>query len=95
MRWANPVAPAFGDCAACPRGGGANGKLPALAQVAHQQAALLVGNLRRRLDGRPLQDYRYQDHSTLISLASYNAFGKLFGNRVIAGRLAHFFYASL
>ncbi|WP_199909873.1 hypothetical protein [Rhodanobacter thiooxydans] len=91
----DPAIFAFGDCAACPRGGGASGNVPALAQVAPQQAALLVGNLRRRLDGKPLQDYRYQDRGTLISLASYNDFGKLFGNRIIEGRLAHFFYASL
>lgn len=91
----DPAIFAFGDCAACPRGGGASGNVPALAQVAHQQAALLVGNLRHRLGGKPLQDYRYWDRGTLISLASYNAFGKLFGNRIIEGRLAHFFYASL
>ncbi|MGP1665206.1 MAG: NAD(P)/FAD-dependent oxidoreductase, partial [Rhodanobacter sp.] len=76
---------ALGDCAACPLGGGSAGNVPALAQAAHQQALLLADNLRRRLDGQPLRDYHFQDRGTLVSLASYNTFGKLFGNHIVEG----------
>ena len=41
---------AFGDCAACPwpeKGG----NVPPRAQAAHQQAALMVTNLKRRING--------------------------------------------
>lgn len=86
---------ALGDCAACPLGDGSMRIVPALAQAAHQQATLLASNLQRRLEGKPLSDYKFQDKGTLVSLASYNTFGKLFGNWTIEGRLAHFFYASL
>jgi len=67
----------------------------ALAQAAHQQASLLVKNMRRLLAGKPLLDFTFEDRGTLVSLASRNAFGKVFGNRVIEGWLARFFYVSL
>lgn len=86
---------AFGDCAACPLGGSANGNVPPRAQAAHQQSDLLARNLCSRLQGKPLAAYRYQDNGSLVSLASFNAFGSLLGDRVIEGRVAHLFYASL
>jgi NADH dehydrogenase len=86
---------AFGDCAACPLGENATGNVPPRAQAAHQQAELLARNLGLRLDDKPLLDFHYRDHGSLVSLASYNTFGNLLGNRMIEGWVAHFFYASL
>ncbi|GLQ98735.1 NAD(P)/FAD-dependent oxidoreductase [Dyella mobilis] len=86
---------AFGDCASCPLGGDATGNVPPRAQAAHQQAELLAQNVASRLEGKPLRPFQYHDHGSLVSLASYNTFGNLLGNRVIEGWVAHFFYASL
>ena len=86
---------AIGDCAACPVQRGSTHHVAALAQAAHQQAALLVKNVQRRLDGMPLIDFRFADKGTLVSIASHNTFGRLFGNRVIEGHLARLFYVSL
>ncbi|MBE1161000.1 NAD(P)/FAD-dependent oxidoreductase [Dyella acidiphila] len=86
---------AFGDCASCPLGGDATGHTPPRAQAAHQQAEWLAKNLCLRLQGKPLLDFQYHDHGSLVSLASYNTFGNLLGNRMIEGWVAHFFYASL
>lgn len=89
---------ALGDCAACPMDGSKDGKtrnVPPRAQAAHQQADLLVTNLARRIQGKPLKAFRYTDNGSLVSLASFNTFGHLMGNRFVEGRLAHFFYASL
>ena len=91
----DPAIFALGDCAACPVAPGASKNVAALAQAAHQQASLLVKNMRRLLAGKPLLDFTFEDRGTLVSLASRNAFGKVFGNRVIEGWLARFFYVSL
>jgi NADH dehydrogenase len=86
---------ALGDCAACPVERGASQNVAPLAQAAHQEAALLVKNMQRRLTGKPLLDFKFKDNGTLVSIASHNTFGKVFGNRVIEGRLARVFYISL
>ena len=91
----DPAIFAFGDCAACPVAPGASQNVAALAQAAHQQASLLVKNMRRRLAGQSLLDFTFEDRGTLVSLASRNAFGKVFGNHIIEGWLARFFYVSL
>lgn len=91
----DPAVFAFGDCAACPVAPGAPLNTGASAQAAHQQATLLVKNVQRRLAGQPLLQFTFQDKGTLVSLASRNAFGKVFGNRIIEGWLARFFYISL
>jgi len=91
----DPAVFAIGDCAACPIARGSSQNVVALAQAAHQQAALLVRNLQLRLAGRSLLDFRFQDRGTLISIASHNTFGKVFGNWVVEGILARFFYISL
>ena len=91
----DPAVFAMGDCAACPIARGSPQNVAALAQAAHQQAALMVENMRRRLDAKPLIDFKFADRGTLISIASHNTFGRLFGNRVIEGQLARFFYVSL
>ncbi|MEO5861169.1 MAG: NAD(P)/FAD-dependent oxidoreductase [Burkholderiales bacterium] len=90
---------AFGDCAACPwpeKGG----NVPPRAQAAHQQAALLAENLKRRINGEPLKDYRYRDFGSLVSLGEYSTVGNLMGRLMggsilIEGLFARFMYVSL
>ena len=89
---------AFGDCAACPMGD--EGRfVPPRAQAAHQQASLLAKNLRKLLEGKPQEEYRYRDYGSLISLSSFSAVGNLMGNLtgnvMLEGRLARMFYVSL
>ncbi len=90
---------AFGDCAACPwpeKGG----NVPPRAQAAHQQAALMVENLKRRISGVTLKDYRYRDFGSLVSLGEYSTVGNLMGRLtggsiLIEGLFARFMYVSL
>ena len=90
---------AFGDCAACPwpdKGG----NVPPRAQAAHQQAALMVENLRRRISKEPLKSYRYRDFGSLVSLGEYSTVGNLMGRLtggsiLIEGLFARFMYVSL
>jgi NADH dehydrogenase len=44
----------------------------------------MVGQIRRRLAGRPLTPYRYRDFGSLISLGKYSTVGSLMG--FVAGR---------
>ena len=90
---------AFGDCAACPwpeKGG----NVPPRAQAAHQQAALMVKNIQRRISGEALKDYRYRDFGSLVSLGEYSTVGNLMGRLtggsiLIEGLFARFMYVSL
>ena len=90
---------AFGDCAACPwpeKGG----NVPPRAQAAHQQAALMLENLKRRISGATLKDYRYRDFGSLVSLGEYSTVGNLMGRLtggsiLIEGLFARFMYVSL
>jgi len=98
---------AFGDCAACPwieppasatRAGTAF--VPPRAQAAHQQASHMVGQIRRRLAGEPLRNYRYRDFGSLVSLGEFSTVGNLMGgliggNLQIEGRFARLMYESL
>jgi NADH dehydrogenase len=90
---------AMGDCASCPREGGA-GTVPPRAQAAHQQATHLLGQLPRRLAGLPLEPFRYRDFGSLVSLGRYGAIGNLMGfvlgkELFIEGYLARLMYRSL
>lgn len=89
---------AFGDCAACPMDE-PDQFVPPRAQAAHQQASLLTKNLTALLNGKPMQDYRYRDYGSLISLSSFSAVGHLMGNLtgniMLEGWLARMFYISL
>lgn len=90
---------AFGDCAACPwpeKGG----NVPPRAQAAHQQAALMVENMKRRISGATLKNYRYRDFGSLVSLGEYSTVGNLMGRLtggsiLIEGLFARFMYVSL
>jgi NADH dehydrogenase len=93
---------AIGDCSACPwPGGRAEGRLvPPRAQAAHQQASHMLGQIRRRLAGKPLKPYRYRDFGSLVSLGEYSTVGNLMGSLVggnlwIEGYFARMMYLSL
>ena len=89
---------ALGDCAACPwpdKGG----NVPPRAQAAHQQASHLARQLRRRLDGQPLREWRYRDFGSLVSLGEYSTVGNLMGGLIggsltIQGGFARLMYLS-
>ncbi len=80
---------ALGDCAACDWPTANNGKgglVPPRAQAAHQQASHMVGQIRRRLAGQPLRDYRYRDFGSLVSLGEFSTVGNMMGG-LIGGSL--------
>jgi NADH dehydrogenase len=90
---------AMGDCADCPWPGH-NRPVPPRAQAAHQQAKHLAKQLARRLNGKPLAEFRYKDRGSLISLGEYSAVGSLMGQLVggslfIEGLIARLMYNSL
>ncbi|MGE0853502.1 MAG: NAD(P)/FAD-dependent oxidoreductase [Hyphomicrobiaceae bacterium] len=89
---------AIGDCACCPWPGH-DQPVPPRAQAAHQQASHMVGQIRRRLAGKPLTDYHYRDRGSLVSLG-YSTVGSLMGNLIgpslfIEGLFARLMYKSL
>lgn len=89
---------AIGDCAACPwpqANGGKGGFVPPRAQAAHQQAALMAGQVRRRMAGKPLAPYRYRDFGSLVSLGEFGTVGNLMGGTLIEGLFARTMYLSL
>ena len=93
---------ALGDCAACPwpEIGREGAILPPRAQVARQQASLLVKTVRARLDGRPLPRFRFQDFGSLVSLGELSAVGSLMGRLIggsllVQGVIARWMYVSL
>ena len=93
---------ALGDCAACPwpESGREGALLPPRAQVAHQQASLLVKSIKARLAGRPLPRFRFRDYGSLVSLGELSAVGNLMGRLIggsllVQGLIARWMYASL
>jgi NADH dehydrogenase len=90
---------ALGDCAACPWLGG-NGNVPPRAQSAHQQASHLYAQIRRRLAGKPLREYRYRDFGSLVSLGEFSTVGNMMGGLIggslmLEGLFARLMYLSL
>jgi NADH dehydrogenase len=90
---------AMGDCAACPWPE-KNGFVPPRAQAAHQQASHLYKQLQRRIAGKPLQDYRYRDFGSLVSLGEFSTVGNMMGGLTrgdlfIEGWFARVMYTSL
>ena len=74
--------------------------IPPRAQAAHQQATHLADQLRQRLEGKPLEAFRYQDFGSLVSLGEYTTVGNLMGflvgkNLFIEGYFARLIYRSL
>ncbi|WP_049631984.1 NAD(P)/FAD-dependent oxidoreductase [Cellvibrio sp. pealriver] len=89
---------AIGDCAQFTNPDGS--RVPPRAQSAHQMASTCYKNLIATLNNKPMQAYKYTDHGSLISLASYSTVGNLMGNlskgsMFIEGRLARMVYISL
>ena len=90
---------AIGDCASCPRPSG-EGPVPPRAQAAHQMSDHMVAQIDRRLAGRPLEPYVYQDFGSLVSLGKYSTVGNLMGfvlgrGLFIDGLFARLVYRSL
>ena len=90
---------AIGDCCACPVPG-SDRPVPPRAQAAPQMAACAYRNIVRLMAGRPLRDFHYHDHGSLVSLSRFSTVGSLMGSLIggrmaIEGRLARFVYASL
>lgn len=90
---------AMGDCASYTPAG-AERAVPPRAQAAHQMAATVLRNIGAMIDGKPLRDFRYKDHGSLVSLSRYSTVGSLMGNLIggrmaVEGRLARFVYISL
>jgi len=90
---------ALGDCAACPWPDKA-GNVPPRAQAAHQQASHMLGQIKRRLRGQPLRDYRYRDFGSLVSLGEFSTVGNMMGGLIggslmIQGSFARVMYLSL
>jgi NADH:quinone reductase (non-electrogenic) len=90
---------AIGDCAAVPRAG-FDAPVPPRAQAAHQQASHLARQLRRRLQGAPMEPFVYRDFGSLVSFGRMGAIGNLMnlalgGDLFIEGILARWAYRSL
>lgn len=90
---------ALGDCAFCMLPGREQ-PIPPRAQSAHQMASLIFANLVRAQEDKPLKDFVYQDHGSLVSLSRFSTVGSLMGNLVggrmrVDGWIARTVYVSL
>ena len=90
---------AIGDCASCPSPGETT-PIPPRAQAAHQMASHMLRQINLRLDGKPLEPFRYRDFGSLVSLGKYSTVGSLMGFLVgrsmfIEGLFARIMYRSL
>jgi NADH dehydrogenase len=90
---------AIGDCAWFVPAGETR-PVPPRAQSAHQMAAVAFHNIKASIKGKPLKDFVYHDHGSLVSLSHFSTVGSLMGNLIggrmaIEGRLARFVYVSL
>jgi NADH dehydrogenase len=90
---------ALGDCAYFVPAGTSK-PVPPRAQAAHQMAATAFHNIIAMIKGKPLKDFVYRDHGSLVSLSHFSTVGSLMGNLIggrmaIEGRLARFVYVSL
>ena len=92
----------LGDCAACPwpEAGREGAILPPRAQVARQQASLLVKTIKARLAGKPLPVFHFTDFGSLVSLGELSAVGNLMGRLIggsllVQGLIARWMYVSL
>jgi NADH:ubiquinone reductase (H+-translocating) len=90
---------AIGDCAwLVPEG--EKQPIPPRAQAAHQQASHLLKQIKRRLEGRPIEPFVYRDFGSLVSLGEYSTVGSLMGflagkGMMIEGYVARLMYRSL
>lgn len=89
---------AIGDCASCAKKEG--GFVPPRAQSAHQMASCCYENILAILRNKPLKEYVYKDHGSLVSLSRFSTVGSLMGNlmrgdMMVEGRIARLVYVSL
>ena len=87
-----------GDCAHVEMPDGM--KVPPRAQSAHQMADVAAANIIREFKGKPLLEFTYKDHGSLVNLARFSTVGSLMGNLVkgsmfIEGKIARLMYLSL
>jgi NADH:ubiquinone reductase (H+-translocating) len=90
---------AMGDCAYLVPDGEKR-PIPPRAQAAHQQAAHLLKQLRRRLEGQPVAPFAYHDFGSLVSLGEFSTIGSLMGflagkGMLVEGYVARLMYRSL
>lgn len=94
----DPRIHAIGDCAAIPMGDD-GGLVPPRAQAAHQESAYLAKRILEGDTGADGEPFVYKDYGSLVSLANYTAYGKLFsgGKRSLSidGWMAKAAYKSL
>ena len=88
----------IGDCCACEQPDGS--WVPPRAQSAHQMASLVYKNILLQRNQKPLKEYLYKDHGSLVNLSTYSTVGSLMGNLAkgsmfIEGHLARIVYVSL
>ncbi len=90
---------AMGDCAyLVPEG--ETRPIPPRAQAAHQEASHLLKQLRRRLEGQPVEPFVYHDFGSLVSLGEFSTIGSLMGflagkGMLVEGYVARLMYRSL
>jgi NADH:ubiquinone reductase (H+-translocating) len=90
---------AMGDCAYLVPDGEKR-PIPPRAQAAHQQASHLRKQLRRRLEGQPVEPFVYHDFGSLVSLGEFSTIGSLMGflagkGMLVEGYVARLMYRSL
>jgi NADH dehydrogenase len=90
---------ALGDCAYLVQEGETQ-PVPPRAQAAHQQASHLAKQIRRRLNGAPVEPFSYRDFGSLVSLGEFSTIGSLMGfvagkGLLIEGYFARLMYRSL
>lgn len=91
---------AIGDCASAPEGDSER-RLPATAQVAHQQARWLADELTRGITGKTGKPFVFKPQGMLVSLGKHTAVGDLAAlvgpkrDYHVEGRSAKLFYTSL
>ena len=88
----------IGDCAGLKDASGQ--WIPPRAQSAHQMAAIAYSNILNVINKKPLQEFKYKDHGSLVSLSRFGVIGRLMGNFSksalnIEGKLARLAYISL
>jgi NADH dehydrogenase len=90
---------AIGDCAWFVAKGETR-PVPPRAQAAHQMASTAFHNIHALIRDKPLTEFVYRDHGSLVSLSHFSTVGSLMGNLIggrmaIEGRLARLVYVSL
>ena len=92
MQTSHPAVFAIGDCASIPNPEDPDGRPHApTAQNAVREARRLAQNILARIDGRPMQAFRYAPLGTLASIGHHTGVGVVFGVRV-RGMIAWFMW---